>query len=153
MFSGHLFIYPCIMRFNVVGMKVLGQEGNIIKISHPEGGCRVCSEGFFGYYDKNNARSFFEFVFSKEHQGPPGYAHGGYIALFLDEVMSFSTYDYFPALLGKIEIMYKKSVPLNQKVLFESEIKKVDTRKIFVSGSITIDGKKIVESHGVYVRI
>lgn len=137
----------------IIRMKVLGEEGNTIKIRHPDGGCQVCSEGFFGYYDKNNRRAFFEFVFSKKHQGPPGHAHGGYIALFLDEVMSFSTYDYFPALLGKMEIIYRKSVPLNQKILFESELKRVDTRKIFVSGTIIIDGKILVESHGVYVRI
>lgn len=141
------------MNSHVIRMKVLGEEGNIMKISHPDGGCCVCSEGFFGYYDKNNKKAFFEFVFSKGHQGPPGYAHGGYIALFLDEVMSFSTCEYFPALLGKMEIMYKMSVPLERKVLFQSELKKVDTRKIFVSGAIILDGKILVESHGIYIRI
>ncbi|MCS7212699.1 MAG: PaaI family thioesterase [Candidatus Calescibacterium sp.] len=134
-------------------MKVLSANGDILEVCHPSGGCYVCKSGFFGYYDKSNKRSFFDFTFLKEHQGPPGYAHGGYIALFLDEVMSFATYDYFPALLGKMEIYYKKSVPLGNKVLFEAKLVKVERKKIIVEGSITYNRETLVKSSGIYVRI
>jgi acyl-coenzyme A thioesterase PaaI-like protein len=83
--------------------------------------------------------------------------HGGVIAVFIDEVMSFATGNFFPCFLGKIEILYKKPVPLGVSLKLEGEVVKVEGRKIFTKGVIIYEkenGEKdiLVEASGIYIR-
>ena len=137
--------------------KALKSE-NFKKVRHPDGGCTFCSKGFYGFFDEKNNKSYFYFTFSQEeHQGPPGHVHGGVIAVFIDEVMSFATGNFFPCFLGKIEIIYKKPVPLGVSLKLEGEVVKVEGRKIFTKGGIIYEkenGEKdiLVEASGIYIR-
>lgn len=141
------------MILHRASIKVLGKEGKTLIICHPDGVCHMCEKGFYGYYDPENKRAFFEIVFGTEHQGPPGHAHGGYIALFLDEVMSFSTCEFFPTLLGKMEVLYKKPVPLNQKMHLESKIIRKAGRKIITEGILMNETDILARSRGLYIMI
>ncbi len=125
----------------------------IIKVCHPDSGCFFCARGFWGYYVEEEERAFFEFSFPEDMQGPPGYAHGGAIALILDEVMSFSTKKYFPALLSEIQVKYKRSVPLKEKLMVEGRVVEIIGRKIVTYGAIKTSGGEVLASaSGIYVR-
>lgn len=128
------------------------QKNGARKVRHPGGGCVFCSKGFWGFFDPENNRAFFEFTFSEEHQGPPNHVHGGVIATFIDEVMSFATGNFFPCFLGKIEIWYRKPVPLFSRLQLEGEVVKVEGRKIFTRGFIKKDGEVLIEAHGIYIQ-
>ncbi len=123
-----------------------------IKVSHPEGGCFLCSKGFYAFFDEEKEIAYFDFIFKEDSQGPPGYAHGGAIAIMIDEVMSFATTKMFPCLLAEIEIKYKKSVPLYKKVNFEGRVVGSEGRKFFTEAVIKLDGEILVEAKGIYIR-
>jgi acyl-coenzyme A thioesterase PaaI-like protein len=133
-------------------------ENNFKKVRHPDGGCVFCASGFYGFFDEKNNKSYFYFTFLPDkHQGPPGHVHGGVIAIFIDEVMNFATGNFFPCFLGKIEILYKKPVPLGVSLRLEGEVVKVEGRKIFTNGFIIHEKESgerdiLIQASGIYIR-
>ncbi len=134
------------------------KEDNFKKVRHPGGGCVFCGQGFYGFFDEKNNKSYFYFTFSQDkHQGPPGHVHGGVIAIFIDEAMSFATGNFFPCFLGKIEILYKKPVPLGVSLRIEGEVVRVEGRKVFTNGFIIHEKKSgekdvLIQASGIYIR-
>lgn len=125
----------------------------LLKVRHPAGGCHLCAKGFWGFFDESQNFSFFEMEFEeKAHQGPPGAVHGGAIATYLDEAMSFATAKFFPNFLAKFEIMYRKSVPLGKKIRVEGKVVDVKGRKIFTEGFMKNGDEILVEARGLYIQ-
>lgn len=63
------------------------------------------------------------FVPTEIHQGYPGVMHGGLVSTILDEIMSWALqFQGFVGYTARLEVRFRKNVPLEQPLHFESRI-------------------------------
>src|ERR671930_1173560 len=80
------------------------------------------------------------FFVKQDHQGPPGYAHGGVIAAALDEAMSLllhaeGTY----ALTGRLEVDLEAPAPVGSFVQLVADVESAEGRTVTVSATASGD--------------
>jgi acyl-coenzyme A thioesterase PaaI-like protein len=94
------------------------------------------------------------FFVKQDHQGPPGFAHGGVIATALDEAMSLllhgqGTY----ALTGRLEVDLRAPAPVGSFVRLEADVEEVEGRRLRIAArALGEDGEALAEGRGVFVR-
>lgn len=88
-------------------------------------------------------------------EGPPGHAHGGALLAVLDEVAGGTVWVYgHRVVLARFESDMRAPVPLNQVVICEGEIQRIDGRKVYSNGVIRgLDGTVYVEAKGLFVKL
>lgn len=92
-------------------------------------------------------------TFGARYNGPPGAAHGGMIALVLDEVLgSTALVAGVGGYTGTLSIRYQGTVPLDTEVELWGRLDRVEGRKAFVVGEIRLDGDVLVKCEGVFIR-
>jgi len=86
-------------------------------------------------------------------EGPPGGAHGGSVAAVLDEAMGQAGWIAgYPVLAAKIEVNFRKMVPLKIVMTLEAKVVRVEGRKIFVEGRVVgPDGVTYSDSTGLFI--
>jgi acyl-coenzyme A thioesterase PaaI-like protein len=91
----------------------------------------------------------------EEYQGYPGHLHGGIISTLLDETMGrVLTHENVFALTGRLEIKFRKPVPLDQELVVVGELTRSRSRAYEARGEIRLpDGTVLVEGAGTYIRI
>lgn len=122
--------------------------------------CFVCGmENSLGlrlfFYTDEEGRCITRFRPCEEHQGYPGHLHGGVISTLLDETMGrvLAHQDVF-ALTGRLEIKFRKAVPLDQELTVVGELTRNRSRAYEAKGEIRLpDGTVLVEGQGFYIRI
>ena len=69
-------------------------------------------------------------TFSRTYEGPPGYVHGGIIALVLNEVLGRAAIeaDHYGMTAG-LEVRYLRPLPLREPVLFRASVTGVAGRR------------------------
>lgn len=97
---------------------------NNIKYNH---GCFVCGEqnpkGLKLKFFQEGDKICTEFVPEETYQGWPGILHGGITGTILDEVMSQCVQaEGHNGLTARLEIRYRNSIPIGEKVRFEAWI-------------------------------
>jgi acyl-coenzyme A thioesterase PaaI-like protein len=94
-----------------------------------------------------------EFKLNDAQQGPPHFAHGGASAAILDEAMGRAVWAAgLKVAAVKLEINYRKPLPLHQPLKVEASITQKDKHKILSSGEIKLsDGTVAVSGRGIYV--
>jgi len=95
-------------------------------------------------------------VFVKQdHQGPPGYAHGGILAAALDEAMSLAAGDGSdPAVTARLELDLRAPAAIGTFLELQATVEPVGDRRL--RGSATArreDGTLVAEARAVLVRI
>ncbi len=106
------------------------------------------------YFDKGNGCFYAQVVFGKEAQGPPGHTHGGAVAAVLDESMGGASWlNGFTAMTAKLEINYRRALPLETEAFVEAWVESSKNNKIILRGKIVSD-KDIVfaESTGLFIE-
>jgi acyl-coenzyme A thioesterase PaaI-like protein len=94
------------------------------------------------------------FFVKQDHQGPPGFAHGGVIAAALDEAMSLvlhgqGTY----AVTGQFEIELRTPAPVGSFVRIEADVERVEGRRLhLVARAFGDDGAEVAAARGVFVE-
>lgn len=92
----------------------------------------------------------------EEHQGFPGFMHGGLIATLLDEVMGWVMYDAGVwAMTGRMELRFRRPVPLDAGLVVEATVTKQRSRALIARGelrSLATD-ELLVESEALFVRV
>src|SRR3954471_4137296 len=108
---------------------------------------------FFLKRERNHFVSHFRL--SKRYTGPPGYCHGGIIAMILDDAMSkLSKLRDVIAATSRMTIEYRRPVPLNKRLRVESrEISKRGRRLMRVAEILDEKGTVLARSRGVFVII
>ena len=94
------------------------------------------------------------FFVKQDHQGPPGYAHGGVIATALDEAMALllhgqGTY----ALTGRLELELKAPAPVGSFIEVEADVMEVDGRRRTLEASASGDDGTIALARGTFVEL
>lgn len=96
-----------------------------------------------------------DYVPREEEQGYPGVVHGGLLTTMLDELIGRTAIasDLW-CMTAKLEVRFKKPVPLGAPLKLKGEITKKSGRLLEGHGEIRlIDGSLAVEARGTYLRI
>ena len=95
------------------------------------------------------------FFVKQDHQGPPGYAHGGVIATALDEAMSLLVHQRGPlALTGRLEVDLLAPVPVGTFVEVSADVEEVDGRRIVATAAAQDEaGTALGKARGTFVEV
>jgi acyl-coenzyme A thioesterase PaaI-like protein len=94
------------------------------------------------------------FFVKQDHQGPPGYAHGGLLATALDEAMALLLFGEGTfALTGRLEVELRAPAPVGTFVHIEAELEESAERKLTLRASArTEEGRELALGRGTFVR-
>ena len=105
--------------------------------------------------DEANRRSLSNFRLAKCYAGPPGHAHGGVIAIILDEAMGkVNKLRNVIALTSEMQIQYLKPVPLGARLVAEGREQRVRGRvHINVAEIRNERGEVLAHSRGKFIAV
>ena len=93
------------------------------------------------------------FFVKQDHQGPPGYAHGGVIASALDEAMALLVHDHnAQALTARLELDLEAPAVVGSYVEVRARLERDDGRKLYVRATATGEDGPIASARGTFVR-
>ena len=94
-----------------------------------------------------------EFTLGAAYEGPPGFVHGGVIAMILDHVLGAPAHKPGrPAYTGTLTVRYHRATPLQRPLRAEARIQTVEGVKNFTVGTISdVDGTT-VSAEGVFIH-
>ena len=94
------------------------------------------------------------FFVKQDHQGPPGYAHGGVIATALDEAMALLLFDRGAfALTRRLEVDLKAPAPVGTFVQVSARLESERGRTLELSAEAAgEDGRRLAAAKGTFVR-
>lgn len=91
------------------------------------------------------------------HQGAPGLAHGGLVATVMDETLGFVLWMLgAPGVTAKLEVAYRKPVPIHRTVATHAVCTGVAGRKVYGYADMhldEIDGPLVAEASGLFVTV
>lgn len=107
------------------------------------------------YLDEEARRTICEFKLSQRYQGPPGHAHGGIIAVILDEAMGkVNKLHKVVALTKKMQIEYLKPVPLREKLTVIGREQQITGREhVNVAEISNTHGQVLARSTGTFIAV
>jgi acyl-coenzyme A thioesterase PaaI-like protein len=93
-------------------------------------------------------------TFPAAYQGPPGYVHGGWVALAFDELLGMANIAAgHPGMTGRLTVRYLKPTPLHRPVELHGRTERVEGRRIVSTGEMIVDGVVTAEAEGLFVTI
>lgn len=105
-------------------------------------------------YEHRDDRLVGHGTFHAAYEGPPGYVHGGWIALAFDEMLGMTNIaSGHPGMTGRLSVRYRRPTPLHEEVRFESWTESVDGRRIVTRGTLSAGETVTAEAEGLFVAI
>ncbi len=105
-------------------------------------------------YEYRDGRLYGRGVFHAAYEGPPGFVHGGWIALGFDEILGMANIaSGHPGMTGRLSIRYRRPTPLHRPVLFEGWTDQVDGRRVVTRGTLIVDDSVTAEAEGLFVKL
>jgi acyl-coenzyme A thioesterase PaaI-like protein len=93
------------------------------------------------------------FFVKQDHQGPPGYAHGGVLATALDEAMALLLHGQGTfALTGQLEVKLEAPAPVGAFVEVEADVERAQGRRLFLAASASAEGRTLATATGTFVE-
>jgi acyl-coenzyme A thioesterase PaaI-like protein len=95
------------------------------------------------------------FFVKQDHQGPPGYAHGGVIATALDEAMSRRVHQRGRlALTGRLEVDLLAPAPVGSFVVVSADVEEASGRRITAVAAASDEaGTALGKARGTFVEV
>ena len=95
------------------------------------------------------------FVLGERYQGGGGFAHGGVIAVLLDEAMGkVCRFREVRAVTAELTVEYLKPVNVEKEIIVEGRESKQEGRNLFLAGEIrNADGEILAKGRGRFVVI
>jgi acyl-coenzyme A thioesterase PaaI-like protein len=88
------------------------------------------------------------------HAGMPGFAHGGWISLFFDELLGrASMFADVPQMTGSLTVKFRKPTPLGVELVAVARREKVDGRRTRMTATLSADGVVTAEAEGLFVSL
>jgi uncharacterized protein (TIGR00369 family) len=105
--------------------------------------------------DNVNRRIAGRFVLGERYQGGGGFAHGGIIALLLDEAMGkVCRFREVRAVTAELTVEYLKPVSVEKEIVVEGRETELKGRNLFLAGEIrNADGEVLARARGRFVII
>jgi acyl-coenzyme A thioesterase PaaI-like protein len=93
-------------------------------------------------------------AFGAAHEGPPGFVHGGWVALAFDELLGITTVaSGHAALTARLAVRYRRPTPLREALTLEGWIERHEGRRTVVRGQISVGGEVTAEAEGLFVTL
>jgi acyl-coenzyme A thioesterase PaaI-like protein len=93
-------------------------------------------------------------IFHAAYEGPPGFVHGGWVALTFDEILGMANAASGHAgMTGTLKVRYLRPTPLHRTVELEGWVERVEGRRIVSKGRMRVDGEVTAEAEGLFVTI
>ena len=94
------------------------------------------------------------FFVKQDHQGPPGYAHGGIMATALDEAMSLLAHHVgtYP-LTASLSIELRAPAPVGAFVEVDAEVVSVEGRRLTLRSTASNEGVVLAEGTATCVEV
>ncbi|QIX25626.1 PaaI family thioesterase [Nocardioides sp. JQ2195] len=87
------------------------------------------------------------------YQGPPGHVHGGVSSLLLDHVLGVANAWAGDSGMTKVlTLTYHRPTPLFRELEITGRQTRVEGRKIWTTGEITVDGELCVSAEGLFIN-
>lgn len=91
-------------------------------------------------------------TFHAAYEGPPGYVHGGWIALAFDELLGMTNIATgHPGMTGRLTVRYLKPTPLHRPARLRGFTERVDGRRVVARGELVVDDVVTAEAEGLFV--
>jgi acyl-coenzyme A thioesterase PaaI-like protein len=91
-------------------------------------------------------------TFGTVYQGPPGYVHGGWVALAFDEALGMANIACgHPGLTGRLTVRYRRPTPLHEPVVLDAHTSSVEGRRITTVGTLRTGDAITAEAEGLFV--
>jgi Thioesterase superfamily len=85
--------------------------------------------------------------------GPPYTVHGGVVALIFDELLGNTNYCLgLGAMTGTLQIRYERPTPLDRELELAGWLGRIEGRKVFTMGTISVDGQVTASAEGIFLR-
>jgi acyl-coenzyme A thioesterase PaaI-like protein len=122
--------------------------------------CFVCGEentdGLQLYIQRDGGKGVkTEFVADHRYRGWANYLHGGVIGLIFDELLGWNArYLGYDAVTARMEVRYRKPIPLGSRVTFQGTVEKESTRILEMRTHAYLeDGSLAAEGRGTMMII
>ncbi|WP_066633370.1 PaaI family thioesterase [Desulfolucanica intricata] len=94
------------------------------------------------------------FVASREHEGWPGFMHGGLVTTLLDEVMSQWLWGReMAAMTAELNVRFIKPVPVGQPITIEGRMEFIKGRLIVLNGQVVLPDQTVAaKATGKFLR-
>ena len=91
--------------------------------------------------------------FGAAYEGPPGYVHGGMVALAFDEVLGIvNITNDNPGMTATLKIRYRRPTPLFTDVRFEAWVEQVEGRRIHSLAELWAGDTLCAEADGLFIQ-
>lgn len=105
-------------------------------------------------WEVRDGRARAEATLGAPYEGPPGYVHGGMIALVFDEILGMANIAHgTPGMTGTLTVRYRKPTPLHRPVVLDGWVERQEGRRILTKGTMHVDGVLTAEAEGIFVSI
>jgi acyl-coenzyme A thioesterase PaaI-like protein len=86
--------------------------------------------------------------------GAPGLAHGGMVALLLDELLGITNVvNGMGAMTGTLTVRYRVPTPAGRQLTLHGELVGTERRKVFAHGEIRLGDVVTAEADGIFVKV
>lgn len=86
------------------------------------------------------------------YNGPPGMVHGGVIALLFDELLGATNVcNGLGGFTGTLSVRYERPTWIEHELELESWVDRVEGRKVFTVGTISIAGEVTARAEGIFI--
>lgn len=94
------------------------------------------------------------FFVKQDHQGPPGFAHGGVIAAALDEAGALAAGDGEQvAITAHLEVDFRAPAPVGDFIALEASVEREEGARLWVTAVARgQDGAELARARGVFAR-
>ena len=94
------------------------------------------------------------FFVKQDHQGPPGFAHGGVVGAALDEAMALVLHaGGIHARTRRYEVDLHMPAPVGSFVNVRARVEREEGRKVWVTAAASGEGGTIAEARGLFVTM
>jgi acyl-coenzyme A thioesterase PaaI-like protein len=92
-------------------------------------------------------------VMTAAYEGPPGYVHGGMIALVFDEILGIvNIANACPGMTGTLTVRYRRPTPLFEPLRWVAWIEKVEGRRVQSKAQVFQGDTLCAEADGLFVQ-
>lgn len=93
-------------------------------------------------------------TFGTPSEGPPGYVHGGWVALAFDEALGMANAAAgHSGMTARLTIRYRRPTPLHIPVRIDARTERVEGRRIVTVGTLHVADQLTAEAEGLFVSI
>jgi hypothetical protein len=92
-------------------------------------------------------------VFGAAYEGPPGFVHGGVVALAFDEMLGIANIvGGHPGMTGTLTVRYRRPTPLFVETHFTAWVERTEGRRIISKAKLQAHGQLCAEAEGIFIQ-